>query len=111
MPANPEAAARVQELLKQLWQQHKPTVFERLAVMEHAAASCLEMDVAGLKEARGAAHKLAGALGTFGFHEGTELARESEQIFVKGNLGASDREKLIENARNIRALLESVEKT
>lgn len=111
MPANPEAIARAKELLKQLWQQHKSTVFERLAVLEHAAATCLEMDTAGLEEARGAAHKLAGALGTFGFHEGTELARESEQIFVKGNLDDSDRQKLIENARNIRSLLESDDKT
>ena len=111
MPANPEAIARAKELLRQLWQQHKSTVFERLAVLEHAAATCLEMDTAGLEEARGAAHKLAGALGTFGFHEGTELARESEQIFVKGNLDDSDRQKLIENARNIRSLLESADKT
>lgn len=111
MPANPEAIARAKELLKQLWQQHKSMVFERLAVLEHAAATCLEMDTAGLEEARGAAHKLAGALGTFGFHEGTELARESEQIFVKGNLDDSDRQKLIENARNIRSLLESADKT
>ena len=111
MPANPEAIARAKELLRQLWQQHKSTVFERLAVLEHAAATCLEMDTAGLEEARGAAHKLAGALGTFGFHEGTELARESEQIFVKGNLDDSDRQKLIENARNIRSLLESDDKT
>jgi HPt (histidine-containing phosphotransfer) domain-containing protein len=111
MSANLEAAARVKELLKQLWQQHKPSVLERLDVLEHAAATCLEMDTAGLEEARGAAHKLAGALGTFGFHEGTELARESEQIFVKGNLDANDRQKLIEYARNIRSLLESAEKT
>jgi HPt (histidine-containing phosphotransfer) domain-containing protein len=110
MPANPDAIARAKELLKQLWEQHKPTVFERLALMEHAAAACLEMDEAALEEARGAAHKLAGALGTFGFQEGTELARESEQIFVKDNLDASDRQKLIEHARNIRALLESTDK-
>lgn len=111
MPPNPEVVARTKELLKQLWEQHKPAVFERLAVLEHAAATCLEMDTAGLEEGRGAAHKLAGALGTFGFHEGTELARESEQIFVKGDLEASDRQKLTENARKIRSLLESAEKT
>jgi HPt (histidine-containing phosphotransfer) domain-containing protein len=110
MSANPEVIARAKELLKQLWEQHNATVFERLAVMEHAAATCLEMDGPGLEEARGAAHKLAGALGTFGFHEGTELARDSEQIFIKGNLDASDRQKLIENARNIRSMLESAEK-
>ncbi len=111
MAPNPEVVARAKELLKQLWEQHKSTVFERLAVMEHAAAACLEMDAPALEEARGAAHKLAGALGTFGFHEGTDLARESEQIFIKGNLDASDRQKLIDNARNIRSLLESSEKS
>jgi HPt (histidine-containing phosphotransfer) domain-containing protein len=107
MPANPEAIARTKELLKQLWEQHKPTVFERLEVLERVSADALKMDAAALEEARSAAHKLAGALGTFGFQQATDWARDSEQIFMKGHLDSADQARLMENARNIRELLEN----
>ena len=109
MPADPETVARAKQLLKQLWEQHRGTVFERLAILEKAGAECLQMDVAALDEARSAAHKLAGALGTFGFQQGTEWARDSEHIFIKGDLTASDQQRLIENVRNIRTLLEAAQ--
>ena len=107
MPADPETIARAKLLLKQLWEQHKETVFERLAILEKAGDECLRMDAAALDEARSAAHKLAGALGTFGFQQGTDWARDSEHIFIKGDLTAQDQQRLIENASNIRTLLES----
>lgn len=107
MTANPESVARVKELLKQLWTQHRETVFERLSIIEHASARALELDSDALIEARSAAHKLAGALGTFGFQQGTEWARESERLFERGLLTEADRSHLIDNARSIRALIES----
>jgi HPt (histidine-containing phosphotransfer) domain-containing protein len=107
MPANPESVARVKELLKQLWTQHRATVFERLAILESASDAALDLDEVAMAEARSAAHKLAGALGTFGFQQGTDWARESEQIFERGGLAAHDRTRLIENAKNIRALIET----
>ncbi len=109
MPANPESAAKVKELLKQLWAQHRETVLERLKIVEHASAQALELDDAALAEARSAAHKLAGALGTFGFQQGTEWARESEHIFERGVLTEADRSHLIDNVRNIRTLIEAQE--
>ena len=106
MPADPETIARAKELLKQLWTQHRDTVFERLAILEKAGSECLQMDSIALEEARSAAHKLAGALGTFGFQQGTDWARDSEHIFVRGNLTVTDKQRLVENAANIRTLLE-----
>jgi HPt (histidine-containing phosphotransfer) domain-containing protein len=109
MTANPESVARVKELLKQLWAQHRDTVFERLAIVEAASVGALELDDAARAEARSAAHKLAGALGNFGYQQGTDWARESERIFERGDLGEADRTRLIENAKNIRALIETQE--
>lgn len=110
MSTSPESIARVKELLKQLWAQHRETVFERLAIVERASDAALKLDEAAMVEARSAAHKLAGALGTFGFQQGTDWARESERIFERGNLTVTDRIRLIENARNIRALIETQDK-
>ena len=107
MSASPESVARVKELLKQLWTQHRETVFERLAIVESASGAALELDQAAMVEARSAAHKLAGALGTFGFQQGTDWARESERIFERGGLTEDDRTRLVENAKNIRALIET----
>jgi HPt (histidine-containing phosphotransfer) domain-containing protein len=107
MSANPEAIARAKELLKQLWEQHKSTVFERLEILEKVSAEALQMDAVALEEARSAAHKLAGALGTFGFHQATDWARDSEQVFIKGNLNSADQARLVENARSIREQLET----
>ena len=107
MSASPESVARVKELLKQLWTQHRETVFERLAIVENASGAALELDEVAMVEARSAAHKLAGALGTFGFQQGTDWARDSELIFIKGDLTANDQQRLIENASNIRMLLEA----
>ena len=107
MSASPESVARVKELLKQLWTQHRETVFERLAIVERASSQALELDESSMAEARSAAHKLAGALGTFGFQQGTEWAREAERILERGALTEADRARLIENAKGIRSLIET----
>ncbi len=59
-----------------LWQRNRPLLLERLALLDRAAAGPLTPGLRG--EAIGIAHKLAGSLGMFGFHEGTEIAREIE---------------------------------
>lgn len=62
--------------LDQVWQESLPAVREWMARLEEALAptSC------DLAEARRAAHYLAGNLGSFGFPQGTLLAREAEQL-------------------------------
>jgi HPt (histidine-containing phosphotransfer) domain-containing protein len=107
MSSIPESHARVQELLKKLWEQHKGTIFERLATIEKAATSASRLEEAERLDAKSAAHKLAGALGTFGYQQGTEWARESELIFANANIGAVDQRRVVECTRSIRQLLES----
>ena len=107
MSTNNDAQARALELLKVLWEQHKGTIFERLAELERASHSALELSGESRQEACSIAHKLAGSLGTFGFRQGSELARDSEHILLKPEINREDRQKLLDNAHSIRTLIES----
>ena len=66
-------------MIAALWQRNQPQVLERLALLDQAASDALTPLLQ--QEAVATAHKLAGSLGMFGFHEGTRLARELEQLF------------------------------
>ena len=70
-----------QEQIAALWQRNQPRILDRLALLDAAAAASSSgaLDPALQQEAAGVAHKLAGSLGMFGFHEGTRMARELEQ--------------------------------
>ena len=67
--------------ITETWAQFKDQMMERLLVLD-AAASALGPDplLPDLhQQAQRVAHSLAGTLGTFGFEEGSRLARELEQ--------------------------------
>ena len=79
MQAAPQLST--QDLIAALWQRNQPQILERLALLDDAAAASGSgvLSPALQREAAGAAHKLAGSLGMYGFHEGTRMARELEQ--------------------------------
>jgi DNA-binding response OmpR family regulator len=66
-----------------VWQKYRSLTRDRLKILERASLSLLDnaLDVHHQEQALQAAHKLAGALGVFGFGEGSRLAREIEVIF------------------------------
>ncbi|MDQ3785193.1 MAG: response regulator [Actinomycetota bacterium] len=70
-----------------IWERRKDEIIGKISVLEEAAASFLEgdVDVECRHTAEREAHKLAGSLGTFGFSEGSRLARALEQ-----NLAGND---------------------
>jgi len=71
------------DALARLWTKFLPEILERVRVLERAAAA-LSAGTLGAEEcsaAAAAAHKLAGVLGTFGFAQGTALAREAEVAY------------------------------
>ncbi len=76
-----QAQSTTKQLIATLWLRNQPQVLERLALLEHAAAASasgtLTPDLQ--QQAVDIAHKFAGSLGMFGFHEGTLKAREMEQ--------------------------------
>jgi HPt (histidine-containing phosphotransfer) domain-containing protein len=78
---NPQA---IKALLARLWEQKKDVTLSRIAVVEQASSAL----ASGLltpelrAHAAGEAHKLAGSLGTFGFPEGSRLARAVEALLT-----------------------------
>ena len=80
------AASPLAEAMNRLWAKHQPQMEVRAAILRtaaaHLASGMLTEDEQ--QQAAAEAHKLAGVLGTFGLTEGTDLAREAEDL-----LGAS----------------------
>lgn len=76
----------MREMLAGIWERHKPEMDERLAVLERASQVLGERDLTPQErsDAVYAAHKLAGALGTFGRAEGSEIARLLERCLEGG---------------------------
>jgi HPt (histidine-containing phosphotransfer) domain-containing protein len=74
--------------LAAVWKKYLPEMSERVAVLERACESLTarKLTEAERESALAAAHKLAGALGTFGRAHGTELARDLESVLQSGNL-------------------------
>lgn len=79
------AAPGGKDLLAALWERHRDTNLERVQLIEAAALELLDGDLfeARRNAASTAAHKLAGALGTFGFDDGTRLARAAEALLAQ----------------------------
>jgi HPt (histidine-containing phosphotransfer) domain-containing protein len=75
--------AGMAEALARLWTKFLPEITQRVDVLETAAQTLsVGLLSTGQRDAaHAAAHKLAGTLGTFGLHRGTELARNAELVF------------------------------
>lgn len=116
-PATPPAAAPapagregVSAALGQLWPRAKGNMLERVGVLEQAARAASDGRLVGALRQRAAddAHRLSGALGTFGLDEGTRIARELETRYAGGEyLTAAHGAGLAETASRLRALVES----
>lgn len=74
----PTRETEVFDAIAQIWQQFQPKLQEYFAVFEQALTHpSSEVQ----KQARMFAHQLVGSLGTFGFAEGSTIARQLEQGF------------------------------
>src|ERR1700704_4346325 len=74
----------IKALVARLWAQKKNVTLGRIAVVEQASCALASGSLpAELRaQAAGEAHKLAGSLGTFGFPEGSRLARAMEELLA-----------------------------
>lgn len=72
-----------QSALAEIWQQTKSVSFDRVAVLEAAAQALSARQLTDdlRQNAERSAHKLLGVLGTFGFTEAAQLARQLEEKF------------------------------
>lgn len=77
-----EAEDKTTALLAQLWVKNRPIVEERLATLDRASAAAAsgQLNAEVRRDAAQAAHKLAGALGMYGYDEGTRIAREIDAL-------------------------------
>ena len=94
----------LEDAIARIWDRSKPLTRERLAKID-AAVALIERgrsDPGVLDEAIGAAHQLAGSLGTFGLQDGTLLARQIESELREGR----DPRCLGELSGRLRALLQ-----
>jgi HPt (histidine-containing phosphotransfer) domain-containing protein len=82
MAADPQP--QIAAALKLLWGKFLPQMQERVAVLEEANRALGGGSISDEQRtaAAAAAHKLAGSLGTFGLTDGTNLAREAEQLYT-----------------------------
>jgi HPt (histidine-containing phosphotransfer) domain-containing protein len=96
--------------MNRLWAKFLPQMELRVTTLQNAAASLAAGTLTGelQEQASADAHKLAGVLGTFGLHEGTELAREAEDTY-KGYLesGLDTAGRLAGIAARLRVLIAS----
>lgn len=102
--------AALSSALDHLWIKFLPQIKKRIAVLESAADALAtgRLSPELRSEAAAAAHKLAGALGSFGLGEGTVLAREAEKFYSSAlelYPSCSDHLKLL--AAQMRAVVES----
>jgi HPt (histidine-containing phosphotransfer) domain-containing protein len=99
--------AELSAALDSMWTKFLPEIRHRAQVLEDAARSAAagKLSQAQRDAALGAAHKLAGTLGTFGLGRGTRLARELEQMFAAA--GPVPAERLARMAAEVQAIIES----
>jgi len=105
----PATAERVSGALGELWPRAKGTMLDRVGVLEQAGRATADGRLVGALRQRAVdeAHRLAGALGTFGLPEGTRIARELETRYAGGTyLTAVDGAELAEAAARLRAEVE-----
>jgi HPt (histidine-containing phosphotransfer) domain-containing protein len=103
-PSDADLAAAIAAL----WNDAQPRALERVAVLETAVAALGDgtLDAATADEATGEAHKLAGALGTFGMPAGTERARAIEHRLA-GGVTPADAEELAAGVATLRTIVEA----
>jgi HPt (histidine-containing phosphotransfer) domain-containing protein len=82
MDLDPREEKFAQAMVK-LWSRYRGAIFERVDRLETAALAHKEGTLNAGQRQRAVfdAHKLVGSLGTFGFSEGGEVARQLERLF------------------------------
>lgn len=95
--------------LKTIWERSRATILTRVAVVEEASHALMKQELStdARRHAEREAHKLAGAVGTFGFWDASTVAREAEHILVGDEpIGPPEALRLVSIAAQLRRDLE-----
>lgn len=87
-PAEPDRAAAAREAAIAAFERFRPTIDQRMAALRDAALALKANHLPTIVQtaAQGAAHKLAGSLGLFGYGAGSHLARRLEDWLEQPDL-------------------------
>src|SRR5688572_5604918 len=101
-----DARATLQAGIRRIWENSRGVVTARIAVLDELATACANQTLTQEQQQTAAreAHKLAGALGTFGFPGGSVAARELELLLNAGAI--PDARRWLDLVQTIRAELE-----
>ena len=74
--------ARLQEAVMEVWERRKSQIHERVEIINKCVSNLEKgkIDKDNVAEAIVEAHRLAGAMGSFGFHASSEFARTIELL-------------------------------
>ncbi|MBD2695210.1 response regulator [Anabaena catenula] len=81
---SPAIKQQFNQAMSGLWNQYQGLMAERMAILQQAATALLNqnLDMSLRQSAEQAAHKLAGVLGMFGLADGTNKAKDIEEILA-----------------------------
>jgi HPt (histidine-containing phosphotransfer) domain-containing protein len=98
--------AQISAALERLWVRFLPETRARVEILEAAALALAAGTLSSTQRdsAAGAAHKLAGTLGTFNLARGTLVARELEQLYGGGD--GPSHETAAQMAKELREMVE-----
>lgn len=108
LPSSPEHQTR--SLVAKIWERAKTKTLQQIEVLEAAVVLTPMPDKSDRlwKRAKQEAHKLAGSLGTFGLAEGTQLARQIEQLLqLETALSPDQQQQIQQQVVDLRQLLEA----
>lgn len=108
---------RTQKALAKAWQRHRNQHWQRLEMLENNLIQLLSSSI-NIRErenirrsAEQEAHKLAGSLGIFGLHQGSEYASQIESQLQKKQLNKSDIQQLLQTIAALKQVFEEFEAT
>lgn len=101
LPAIPNQKGVEEQKVKaktaKIWQKFKGKFLEQFSTLERVAVALKTNSFSSeiQQQAQQEAHKLAGSLGIFGLMQGSQLARELEELFQTSVIATADAEKII----------------
>ncbi|MEH1802369.1 MAG: response regulator [Nostoc sp.] len=108
---SPDVEEQFQQVMSGLWKQYEGLMVQRLMVLQElsAALSSKTLTKELRQSAEREAHKLAGVLGMFEQDNGTQIARQIEQILGKdGDLSTSEKRQLLTLIEDLGKLINQI---
>lgn len=104
-----QAQAEVQAVLQQVWNNFKEDFPPRIALFEQAIAQISRgtLDQVLRASVQGDVHRLIGCLGSLGLPQGSEVARQIEQLLRLESLGKNEAQQLEKWVRHLKQIVDS----